>query len=211
MIITIDGPAGTGKGTLARRVADYYRMAYFDTGMVYRAVWLKMHLSHMDISDESLAESIAQNLTYDEMIKLSKHPEFRGPESGLQTSIVASHPKVRLALLQMQRDFAKKAGNGVVYDGRDIGTVVIPDADIKFFVTASPEVRAERRFREFQEKGIVVDYADVLENIKQRDDNDRNRKISPLKPANEAIIIDTSSLNADEVFEKTKEYIGERA
>ena len=209
MIITIDGPASAGKGTLASNLSQKYGMAYFDTGMVYRAVGLQMVLAGKALENEAAAEKEAQALTFPQMMELSKHKDFRSDIGGKAASIVAAMPKVRQALLKMQQDFAKNPvfadgtkANGAIYDGRDTGTVVCPDADIKLFVTASPEVRAERRYKEFLQKGINKTYAEVLAQIKERDDRDSNRAAAPLKPAADAVIFDTSEYNAAQVFEK---------
>ena len=207
MIITIDGPASVGKGTLSRKVAEYYNFDHFDTGMIYRAVGIQFLINNTNIDDAGLAEKYAKDLTFDKMIELSKHSEFRGTEGGKNAATVASYPKVREALLQMQRDFAKNSAQGVVYDGRDTGTLVCPNADIKFFVMAKPEVRAKRRYKEFIEKGVDISYDQVLKDIIERDEKDMNRAVAPLKPAEDAIIIDTSDLNIEQTFEKTKEYI----
>ncbi len=214
MIITIDGPAAAGKGTLASYLAGHYRLAYFDTGMVYRAVGLEMRQSGTGLEDVAAAEKFAQNLTFPEMVKLSQNPEFRTAAGGQAASIVSSYPQVRAALLKMQQDFSKKPvfadgkpAVGAVYDGRDTGTVVCPDADIKFFVTASSEVRAERRYKEFQAKGIKITYDEVLADIKARDERDSKRATAPLKPAADAIILDTSLLSIEEVIQKACEII----
>lgn len=209
MIITIDGPASVGKGTLSKKIADFYGLAYFDTGMVYRAVYMQMSLDGLDVNDVEAAVKVAQKMTFKKMMNLSKNSEFRGTKSGAGTSTVASYEGVRKALLKMQQDFALtptledgSVAEGVIYDGRDTGTVVAPNADLKFFVTASSEVRAERRYKEFVSKGIETTYEEVLEDIKQRDFKDMNREVSPLKPAENAIVIDTSNMNAFKVFEK---------
>ncbi len=205
MIITIDGPAAAGKGTLAASLAKKYNLAYFDTGMVYRAVGLEMLLNGYDLSDNKKAEAFAENLTFPKMIELSKNPEFRSLDGSRAASAVAAMPKVREALLQMQQNFShnpvfadgSKAA-GAIYDGRDTGTVICPHADIKFFVTASPEVRAMRRFKEYQEKGQAANYEEVLEQTIARDKNDYARAGS--QPAADAIHFDTSDLSIDEVF-----------
>ena len=209
MIITIDGPASAGKGTLANNLSRKYEMSYFDTGMVYRAVGLQMILSGKSLDDEASAEQEAQSLTFPKMMKLSEHKDFRSDVGGKAASVVAAMPKVRQALLKMQQDFAKnpvfadgRRAKGVIYDGRDTGTVVCPAAVLKLFVTASPEVRAERRYKEFLQKGINKTYAEVLAQIKERDDRDSNRSAAPLKPAADAVIFDTSEYNAAQVFEK---------
>lgn len=209
MIITIDGPAAAGKGTLAQKLATEYHLAYFDTGMVYRAVGLDLILQGFSPEDAQKAEDAARGLTFGHMMELSKHPDFRSDIGGQAASKVAALPKVREALLKMQQDFAlnpqfadgRKAA-GVVYDGRDTGTVVCPQADIKFFVTASPEVRALRRHQEYIQKGIPSNYEDVLAQTKERDLRDSSRASSPLKPADDAVILDTSDLNIDAVFAK---------
>lgn len=205
MIITIDGPAAAGKGTLAAALADKYKLAYFDTGMIYRAVGLQMVLDGLDPQNEELAEPVAQNMTFEKMMALSKHPDFRSDIGGKAASKVSALPKVRKALLKMQQDFALNPvfadgtpAQGVIYDGRDTGTVVCPNADIKFFVTASPEVRALRRYNEFKAKGINTTLKQVREDMDARDKRDQERSVAPLKPAADAILMDTSNMNADE-------------
>ena len=206
MIITIDGPAAAGKGTLAAILANKYHLAYFDTGMVYRAVGLTMLLAHDDIHNQELAEKTAQQLTFIKMMEISKHPDFRSNIGSSAASIVSAHPKVRLALLKMQQNFALKPtfadGNpaqGVVYDGRDTGTVICPNADVKLFITASTQVRAQRRFDEYKKKGISTSYEEVLNDMIIRDQRDSQRSTAPMKPADDAVIIDTSKLNIQEV------------
>ena len=144
MIITIDGPAAAGKGTVSRVLAERYHLAYFDTSMIYRAVGLEMVLSGFDLKDENKAFEIARNMTFEKMMRLSTHSDFRSDIGGQAASKVSAMPTVRAALLKMQQDFALAPvfadgtkANGVIYDGRDTGTVVCPHADIKFFVTAS--------------------------------------------------------------------------
>jgi len=210
----LGGPAPAGKGTLAARLAEKYKLAYFDTGMVYRAVGLEMFLNGEDVTDEVQAEKTAKELTFQKMTTLAKHPEFRGAVGGKNASIVSAHPKVRQALLKMQQDFAKNPvfadgskAEGAIYDGRDTGTVVCPDATVKLFVTASSEVRARRRYKEFLSKGIAANYETVLEDIKNRDMRDSQRAAAPMKPAEDAVIFDTSDLSIDEVFKKACEII----
>ncbi len=209
MIITIDGPAAAGKGTVSAYLADKYKLAYFDTGMVYRAVGLQMVLTENDVNDEDKAEQIAKELTFPKMIELSKHKDFRSDIGGQAASIVSAHPKVRAALLKMQQNFALNPtfadgtpARGVVYDGRDTGTVVCPNAELKIFITASTEVRAQRRYKEFVEKGITTSYDKVLQDMIARDKRDSSRATAPLKPAEDAVIIDTSDLSIDEVLQK---------
>jgi len=217
MIITIDGPAAAGKGTLAATLAEKYHLAYFDTGMVYRAVWLEMRQKGLDRQDEAQAEAIARNLTFPKMIELSKDPEFRSSEGGVAASIVSAHPKVRTALLKMQQDFALNPvfadgtpANGAIYDGRDTGTVVCPAADVKFFITASTEVRAKRRYDELKAKGSDISFEKVLEDMKARDARDAGRSAAPMKPAEDAVIFDTSALNIQEMVAKAEEIIGNK-
>ena len=214
MIITIDGPASAGKGTLAGKIAQEYKLAYFDTGMVYRAVGIETLLADVPADNADMAEKFAKGLTFQRMMELSKHPSFRGPEGGKRASLVSAIPSVRAALLKMQQDFCKNPtfadgskAQGVVYDGRDTGTVVCPQADVKLFVIASAEARAQRRYKEYCKKGINTSYEEVLNDINQRDKRDSERSTSPLKPAADAIILDTTHLSIEEVFEKAKEII----
>ena len=215
MIITIDGPAAAGKGTLAANLAEKYNLAYFDTGMVYRAVGLEMLLGGFDFADVGRAEKLAQNLTFPRMMELSKNPEFRSLNGSKAASAVAAIPAVRAALLKMQQDFSYNpvfadgsGASGAIYDGRDTGTVVCPQADIKFFITASPEVRAERRFKEYQQKGQQASYQEVLEQTIARDKKDYAREGS--QPAADAVHFDTSDLSIDEVFNQVCKTIDER-
>ena len=208
MIITIDGPAAAGKGTLANKLAQKYKLAYFDTGMVYRAVGLDMVLQGFDPENSEKALSAAKNLTFAKMIDLSKHIDFRSNIGGQAASKVASLPEVRSALLKMQQDFALNPqfadgsiADGVVYDGRDTGTVVCPDADLKLFITASPEVRAMRRHKEYIDKGLASNYEEVLAQTKERDIRDTTISSAPLIPADDAIVIDTSDMAIDDVFD----------
>lgn len=214
MIITIDGPAAAGKGTLAATLAAKYELAYFDTGMVYRAVGLEMRQQNLDRNNEGQAEEIAKQLTFPKMMELSKNPEFRSSEGGVAASVVSAHPKVRQALLKMQQDFSLnpvfadgKPAKGVVYDGRDTGTVVCPNADVKFFITASTEIRAKRRFAELQAKGSEITFEKVFDDMKSRDERDASRSTAPMKPAADAVIFDTSLLTIPEVVVKAEEII----
>lgn len=217
MIITIDGPAAAGKGTLASRLSEKYGLAYFDTGMVYRAVGLDLILNNTSPENEIEAEKVAKNLTFAKMINLSKHPDFRSDIGGQAASKVAALPIVRQLLLKMQQDFALSPqfadgseAKGVVYDGRDTGTVVCPNADIKLFVTASPEVRALRRHKEYLQKGVNSVYENVLAQTKERDLRDSSRSSAPLKPADDAIILDTSNLDIDQVFNEVCKIVDDK-
>ncbi len=217
MIITIDGPAAAGKGTLAATLAKTYGLAYFDTGMVYRAVGLDMYLHNESPSDENKAEDFAKKLTFSHMMELSQNKDFRSDIGGKYASIVSAHPKVRAALLKMQKDFAQnptfadgKPANGAIYDGRDTGTVVCPQADVKLFITASTEIRALRRFKEFQNKGLDIPYEKVLSDMKERDARDAGRASAPMKPADDAVIFDTSDMSIEDVTAKALQIIDEK-
>lgn len=214
MIVTVDGPAAAGKGTLSQRLAEKYMLAYFDTGMVYRAVGLLLLKTKTDLADIAAAEKAAENLTFRQMMELSKDKDFRSAEGGHAASVVSSYPGVRKRLLDMQKNFANNPvyadgtpAKGVIYDGRDTGTVVCPQADVKLFITASSEVRAMRRYKEFIEKGMNTDYEKVLADVKERDERDANRKDAPMKPADDAVILDTSDMTIEEVYQKAVEII----
>jgi len=205
IIIAIDGPAGAGKGTLARHLAYIYNLAHLDTGLLYRAVALKM-LQRKIMIDEKAAAREALSLAAEDL----KHPSLRDEEVGNMASLVASFPEVRAALLSFQRQFAQNIPpekQGVVVDGRDIGSVVLPEAPCKLFITASPSVRAERRLKELHQKGNSSIYEIILEDIKTRDARDRERPVSPLQPARDAFIIDTSDLGIKEVVDKACAFI----
>lgn len=207
MIITVDGPAAAGKGTISDYLSKKYKLAYFDTGMVYRAVGLQMVLISEDLSNKDAALKIAQNMTFPQMMELSIHPDFRSDIGSHAASVISVYPEVRTALLKMQQNFALNPvfadgtpANGVIYDGRDTGTVICPQADLKLFVTASTAVRAERRHKEFLQKGIITTYQKVLDDMIARDERDCNRSAAPLKPADDAVIIDTSNLDIEAVL-----------
>jgi cytidylate kinase len=206
MIVAIDGPAAAGKGTLARRIAAHLGLAYLDTGLIYRAVGKKVIDAGADPEDAEAAESAAQALKPEDL----EAEGLRTDEAAQAASKVSAIPGVRAALLEFQRSFAANppAGkNGAVLDGRDIGTVVCPEARVKLFVTAATEVRAERRFKELQDRGLEAIYARVLEDMKVRDARDSSRAASPLEPAKDAHIIDTSALDADQVFAQALEIV----
>ena len=206
LILAIDGPAAAGKGTLARRLAAEYNLAYLDSGSLYRGTALTLLRDNLESPGESAAVAAAQKLKPE----LLTDPELRAEATGRLASQVAAIPAVRAALLDWQRDFAKRppAGKqGAVLDGRDIGTVVLPDAMVKLYITASDEARALRRFKELQAKGETAIYARVLEDMRERDGRDTARSTAPMRPAEDALIIDTSALDADQVFRLAKERI----
>lgn len=206
LVIAIDGPAASGKGTLARRISTYCGYPYLDTGSLYRMVGLKLIYNDKDPSDEASAIDAAHNISERDFA----NPRLRQERVGNAASIVSAIPEVRQALLDYQRQFAAKA-EGAVLDGRDIGTVVCPDADLKFFITASIEARARRRHRELQGQGIEVVFESVLDDLKERDERDSKRTVAALIPAEDAIHIDTSDMTAREVFEKVLSHIKEKA
>lgn len=194
MIIAVDGPAAAGKGTLARRLAAALGLPYLDTGLLYRAVGRRVLDAGADPRDAAVALREAQALRAQDLDR----DDLRGPIADMAASAVAAMPDVRAALLDFQRRFGRE--QGAVMDGRDIGTVIFPEAQAKLFVTASAEVRATRRHRELQGKGIAADYAQVLAEIRDRDAQDANRPVAPLKPAPDALLLDTSALDADAAF-----------
>ncbi|WP_417462711.1 (d)CMP kinase [Kordiimonas sp.] len=199
MIIAIDGPAAAGKGTLARRLADEFGFAYLDTGGLYRAVGLSVLRAGGNPADAGAAEVASVNLD----LALLDDPALRAEETGTAASKVAVLPVVRSNLLDFQRNFASNPPGdaaGAVLDGRDIGTIVCPDADLKLFVTASAEVRAKRRFRELEERGLEPEFHVILADVRERDERDMNRKDAPLRPAEDALLLDTSNLDIDAVF-----------
>ncbi|MGE0715317.1 MAG: (d)CMP kinase [Alphaproteobacteria bacterium] len=195
MIIAIDGPAASGKGTLARRLAARFGLAHLDTGAIYRAVARRLLDAGQAPDDAAAALAAAAALTPEEL----SDPRLRDEAVGQATSVVAAIPAVRGALLDFQRRFARRAG-GAVLDGRDIGTVVCPDATIKIFLTAAPEERARRRAKELRDRGTAVIDAAVLQDIRERDARDSGRSTAPLVPAADAFVIDTSALDADAAF-----------
>lgn len=205
MIITIDGPAGSGKGTIAAALAKKYKMAYFDTGMVYRAVGLQMVLNGNDLNDEKKAAEIAANLTFPKMMSLSANKDFRSDVGSRAASIVSAYPQVRSALLAMQKNFANNPvfadgtpADGVIYDGRDTGTVICPQADLKLYVIADLTIRAQRRCRDLNNAGHKISFEQVFSDMKARDNRDQNRSTAPLKPAPDAVTIDTSNFQLED-------------
>jgi CMP/dCMP kinase len=196
MIIAIDGPAASGKGTLAKRLAAHFGLPHLDTGLLYRAVGRRMLDRGLDLASADQAGDIAEQL---EVTDLDEE-RLRGSAMGEAASIVAAHPKVRKALLDLQRRFAHQRG-GAVLDGRDIGTVIAPGADAKIFVTASAETRAKRRHLELERRGDAPAFETVLADIRKRDARDAGRPDAPLKPAPDAVVLDTTSLDVESAFE----------
>ncbi len=196
MIIAIDGPAAAGKGTLAARLAKHYKLPYLDTGLLYRLVGKMITERGEDPDDAAAASIVALNIDPAELAD----PTLRGREAGEIASRVSVHAGVRAALLKFQRDFANQPG-GAVLDGRDIGTVICPRADVKIYVTASPEVRAKRRTDELLAKGRNVRYRTILGEIKERDARDAGRRTAPLARAPDAYLLDTSALNPEQAFQ----------
>jgi CMP/dCMP kinase len=189
LMIAVDGPSASGKGTLARLLADHYGLKHLDTGALYRVVGLAMLLSGKDLADDVQAAQAAQRLD----LSLLEHPSLRTEGTGRAASIVSAHADVRAALLQLQRDFAHQAP-GAVLDGRDIGTVVCPDAQAKLFITADVAVRALRREQDLIACNQPKAYATILLDLQERDARDMDRAEAPLRPAADALMLDTSGL-----------------
>jgi CMP/dCMP kinase len=189
LLIAVDGPAASGKGTIARALAEHFGLPHMDTGLLYRAVALNLWRWGGDPGSEFEALRASDMLSVD-----PADEELRSEPVSRIASSISAYPSVRAALLDRQRQFAQQPG-GAVLDGRDIGTVIAPDADVKLFVTASPQVRAQRRVRELLERGMPAHYDDVLADILARDERDSGREVAPLRPATDAVILDTSNLD----------------
>lgn len=199
IVIAVDGPAASGKGTLARRLATHYGFAYLDTGSLYRAVGQAVRAGGGDPADKEAALAAAKALD----VSRIDEQAIRTAEAGEAASLVAVMPEVRAAILHFQRDFASRPPQGepgAVLDGRDIGTVVCPGAQAKLFVTARPEIRARRRWLELKNSGADVTEAQVLDDIVERDRRDAERAASPMKPAEDARLLDTSDLSIEAAF-----------
>lgn len=216
--IALDGPAGAGKSTVAKGVAKKLEFIYVDTGALYRTVGLKFLRDGYNVELNCDIDKILKSISIDiKFIDNTQHVFLNGedvsdlirtPEASMMASAVSAKPPVRDFLLEMQRKLARE--NNVIMDGRDIGTVVLPNATLKFFVTASADERAKRRFKELTEKGMDVKYDDIYEDIKTRDYNDSHRDIAPLKPAEDSIIFDTTGYNLEQSIERLIEIISER-
>ncbi len=196
MIIAIDGPAAAGKSTLARRIAQHFMLQHLDTGSLYRAVARDVIKAGKTVADANAAATAAQGIN----LATLSDPSLRLKGFGEAASVVAAFPSVRKELLAFQRSFAQRPG-GAVIEGRDIGTVVCPDAHAKIFVTATAESRASRRYIELTGYGIGITEDAVLKEIRERDRRDSERPISPLKPADDALLLDTTELDIDKAFE----------
>ena len=203
-VIAVDGPAASGKGTIARALAKHFQLPHMDTGLLYRAVALNLWRWGGDPASEFEALRAADMLSID-----PADEELRSEPVSRIASSISAYPSVRAALLKRQQDFAGQPG-GAVLDGRDIGTVIAPGADVKLFVTASPEVRAHRRVRELLERGMPAHYDDVLLDIRARDARDSSREVAPLLPATDAIILDTSDLDREAAVAEAVRLVEER-
>ena len=213
--VAIDGPAGAGKSTLARRLAAELGYIYVDTGAMFRTIGLYALRAGKDPKDNEAVNALLPEISLkfafiggEQHIYLNGEDvstAIRTEEVGMAASAVGANPEVRAFLLGMQRDMAKT--QDVLMDGRDIGTVVLPDATVKIFLTASPEARATRRWKEYQQKGVEVSYEEVLADVRQRDYQDTHREAAPLKQAEDAVLLDTSELNFEQSFEAMKQII----
>ncbi|MGN6058469.1 MAG: (d)CMP kinase [Sphingomicrobium sp.] len=203
-VIAVDGPAASGKGTIARALARHYSLPHMDTGLLYRAVALKLWRWGGDPRNEFEALRAASELGFD-----PDDPELRTEPVSKIASSISAYPSVRSALLERQQDFAEQPG-GAVLDGRDIGTIIAPDADAKLFVTASPEVRARRRLEELLQRGMVAHYEDVLADIRSRDQRDAGREVAPLRQAPDAMLLDTSELDVEQAIAEALRLVREK-
>lgn len=204
LVIAVDGPAASGKGTIARALARHYELPHMDTGLLYRAVALNLWRWGGDPASEFEALRACDMLSID-----PGDEELRSEPVSRIASSISAYPAVRTALLDRQQEFARQPG-GAVLDGRDIGTVIAPDADAKLYVTASPEVRAQRRVRELLERGLPAHYDDVLADIRARDERDSSREVAPLRPAPDALLLDTSELTVDEAIAEALRLVEEK-
>jgi cytidylate kinase len=204
IVIAVDGPAASGKGTIARALASHYGLPHMDTGLLYRAAALNLWRWGGDPGNEFEAVRAAGELNLD-----ADDPELRSEPVSKIASSISAYPEVRSALLKRQQDFAAQPG-GAVLDGRDIGTVIAPGATVKLFITATPEVRAERRLRELERRGMHAGYGDVLADIHARDERDAGRAVAPLRQAADALRLDTSQLTIDEAIAEALRLVEDR-
>ncbi len=215
MIVAIDGPAGSGKSSVAKAIAKELKLRHIDSGAMYRAVAWKSRELGIDLEDQERIAEVAQSIQIEFVPGEDKQEiavdgkivtsALRQEDIGIRASRVATQQRVRQALVARQQEIGQKGD--VIMDGRDIGTVVFPDADIKIFLDASPEIRGQRRHLELNEQGDAPDRQEIIEDIRRRDDEDRNRKHSPLRPADDAVLIDTTGLELDRVIEKILQLI----
>ena len=206
VVIAIDGPAASGKGTLSNSLANHFDFARLDTGLIYRALGLKVLYAGIDASDKKKVILLANQLSFDDL----NQEDLRSEKVGAVASRVAAIPDVRAVLLKFQRDFAAHPPAekpGVVLDGRDIGTIVCPNANFKIFLTADKDARATRRFKELQERGLRAIYSQILRDMVDRDARDSFRSVAPLEPARDAFVLDTTNLSVDAAFVAALEYI----
>ena len=216
--VAIDGPAGAGKSTLARRLAADLGYIYVDTGAMYRAIGLYALRAGKDPHDNAAVNALLPEISLrlasvdgEQHIYLNEEDvskAIRTEEAGMAASAVGANPEVRAFLLDLQRNMAKT--QNILMDGRDIGTVVLPNATAKIFLTAAPEARAKRRWKEYQEKGVNVSFEEVLEDVKKRDYQDTHREAAPLKQAEDAVLLDTSDLNFEQSLDAMKKIIAEK-
>ncbi len=204
LTIAVDGPAASGKGTIAARLAAHYGLPYLDTGLLYRAVGMAVLSDGGDLDDAGQAADKARTLDLSEL----DNPALIGRTAGDAASRVALHPQVRAALLKLQKDFAAQPG-GAVLDGRDIGTVIAPDADVKIYVTAQPEVRARRRWMQLTSRGEDVTFEAILDDIRKRDARDADRDTAPMVMAEDAVLLDTTDLGIEPAFEAARRIVEE--
>ena len=201
-VVAIDGPAASGKGTLAARLGEALGLPVLDSGLLYRAVAAAVLRAGADLGDEAACAAAAATLDLDSL----SDPALRSPQMSDGASRVAVHPTVRAGLVSLQRDFAAREP-GAVLDGRDIGTVIVPDAPAKLFVTASAEARALRRWREREARGESVRYEDILADIRERDVRDQSRAVAPLRAAADAVLLDTTDLSIDAAFDAARRIV----
>ena len=201
ILIAIDGPSSSGKGTIAKKIATHFALPCLNTGALYRGIAFLALEAGLDLTkDEQKIIPLCTNLTSLDL----ESPKLHNEEIGKDASIVAANPNIRKAIFDLQRNFALdglRDCGGAVLEGRDIGTVICPDAHYKFFINASAEVRAERRFKQLQSNGLNANYELILQQLKNRDEQDKSRIVSPLKKADDAFEIDTSRMNVEQVFQ----------
>ena len=201
-IVAIDGPAGSGKSSVAKAIAKELGILHVDTGAIYRSLAFSALQAGISLDNPTAIAELAISL-----VQISSSPEIRTEKIGDAASKISLYPEVRANLLELQRRFGLQSKTGAVLEGRDIGTVVFPDAKYKFFLTASPEQRAKRRLLELEQRGEKATYQEVLKDLINRDERDQNREVAPLIPAQDAILIDTSNSSLGQVVEKIKKIV----